>query len=99
MPVIKKIIDYSRSPYVYVNWNCNESDEEGEVLQHNFNIVMDRIRGVHMHELWEDYPYGQLFGLLSGMGYGGYCNAEIPGNPDPLRLLRYYRSLFLALQQ
>lgn len=82
-----------------MNWNCNESDTEGEGLEYNFNLLKDRIRGVHTHELWEDYPYRQLFAFLSGMNYAGYCNAEIPGNPDPVRLLRYYRSLFLALQQ
>lgn len=47
---------------------------------------------------YQDYPYRQLFRLLSDMNFKGYCNAEIPGNDDPVRLLRYYRGLFLALQ-
>jgi hypothetical protein len=52
-----------------------------------------------MHELWmDDYPYRQLFKLLAGIGYKGYCNAEIDGNPDPVRFLKYYRALFLAYQ-
>jgi hydroxypyruvate isomerase len=46
----------------------------------------------------EDYPYRQLFKLLEGIGYKGYCNAEIDGNPDPVRFLKYYRALFLAYQ-
>jgi len=97
--VIKKIIDYSQSPHVYVNWNCNPEDTEENGLEHNFNLLKDRIRGVHMHELWmTEYPYRQLFKLLSGIGYQGYCNAEIDGNADPVRLLRYYRALFLAYQ-
>jgi sugar phosphate isomerase/epimerase len=98
IPVIKKILDYSASPHVYVNWNCSENDTEGEGLEHNFNLIKDRIRSLHMHELWDDYPYRQLFRLLAKMNFQGYCNAEIPGNDDPVRLLRYYRGLFLALQ-
>ncbi|MCE5347579.1 MAG: sugar phosphate isomerase/epimerase [Bacteroidales bacterium] len=97
--VIKKIIDYSQSPHVYVNWNCNPEDTEENGFEYNFNLLKDHIRGVHMHELWTpEYPFRQFFKLLSGIGYKGYCNAEIDGNPDPVRFLKYYRALFLAYQ-
>jgi sugar phosphate isomerase/epimerase len=98
IPVIKKIIDYSGSPHVYVNWNCDMKDMEGEGLEYNFNSIKDRIKSLHLHELWDDYPYRQLFSLLAANNFTGYCNAEISGNPDPVRFLRYYRGLFLALQ-
>jgi len=97
--VIKKIIDYSQSPHVWINWNCNPEDTQEGGFEHNFNLLKDRLKGVHMHELWmADYPYRQLFRMLSEMGYKGYCNAEIDGNDDPIRMLRYYRALFLAYQ-
>jgi len=97
--VIKKIIDFSQSPHVWVNWNCNPEDTEEGGFEANFNLLKDRIKGVHMHELWmADYPYRQLFKLLSANGFKGYCNAEIDGNPDPVRFLKYYRALFLAYQ-
>ena len=97
--VIKRIIDYSQSKNVWVNWNCNPEDTEEGGIEANFNLLKDRLRGVHMHELWmADYPYRQLFKLLSGIGYKGYCNAEIDGNADPVRFLKYYRALFLAYQ-
>lgn len=97
--LIKKMLDYSNSPYAYVNWNCVANDTEGKGLEYNFNLIKDRIKGVHMHELTDErYPYRQFFKLLSASGYKGYCNAEIDGNPDPIRFLKYYRSLFLALQ-
>jgi len=98
IPIIKKIIDYSQSPHVYVNWNCNVNDTEGEGLEYNFNLIKDRIRSLHTHELWDGYPYRQLFKLLSENNFTGYCNAEISGNDDPIRLMHYYRGLFLALQ-
>lgn len=97
--IIKKIIDIAKSPHVYVNWNCVKNDYEGKGLEYNFNSIKDRIKGVHMHELWDEtYPYRQFFKLLSGAGFKGYCNAEIDGNDDPIRLMRYYRALFLAYQ-
>ena len=98
VPIIKKIIDYSGSPHVYVNWNCTASDTEGEGLEYNFNLIKDRIKSLHTHELWDEYPYRHLFRLLSENNFTGYCNAEISVNDDPVRFLKYYRGLFLALQ-
>lgn len=96
--MIKKLIDYSQSPYVFVNWNCPMSDLEGEGFESNFNSVKNLIRNIHIRELWNDYPWRLFFSLLSQSGYKGYCDAEISGNPDPIRFMNYYRALFLALQ-
>ena len=96
--LIKRIIDYSDSPYVYINWNSDALDSAGKGFEYNFNSVKDRIRGVHLHELWADYPYRLLFKLLSESGYKGYCNAEVNGSADPIRFMKYYRALFLAYQ-
>jgi len=96
---IKKMIDYSESPHVYVNWNCDHNDTKGPGFEANFNSVKDRIRNIHMHELWdEQYPYREFFRLLKQMGYQGYCDAEIPASCEPIRLMKYYRALFLAYQ-
>ena len=97
--VIKKILDLSPSSHVYVNWNCNQADVEGQGLEYNFNLLRDRIRGVHMHELWDpEYPYRRFLKLLADSGYKRYCNAEIDENADPVRLMKYYKALFLAYQ-
>lgn len=99
VPVIKRIIDYSKSPYVYVNWNCDATDVQGPGFLANFNSVKDRIRGVHLHDLSDEkYPYRLLFKLLSESGYKGYCNAEVDQSSEPIKFMKYYRALFLALQ-
>lgn len=95
--MIKKLIDMSQSPHVYLNWNCPISDLEGG-FESNFNSVKHLIRNIHIRELWNDYPWRLFFKLLSKSGYSGYCDAEIGGNPDPIRFMKYYRALFLALQ-
>jgi sugar phosphate isomerase/epimerase len=99
VPYIKQMIDYSGSKHVYVNWNCDLRDKEGEGFEHNFDLVKDRVRGVHMHELWEEeYPYRKFFALMRKNRYDGYLNAEIPESAEPVRLMKYYRAVFLALQ-
>jgi hypothetical protein len=62
----------------------------------SFALLQDRIGMVHITELWNDYPWRRLFALLKKSCYDGYCLAEIPASSDPLRLMRYYRALFLA---
>ena len=96
--MLKKNIDYSQSPYVYVNWNCPMSDIEGEGFEANFNSVRHLIRNIHIRELTNEYPWRQFFSLLSKSGYKGYCDAEVNGSADPIRFMKYYRALFLALQ-
>lgn len=99
VPVIKKIMDYSQCPYVYVNWNCNPSDLEDGGLVKNFNSIKDRLKGVHMHELFnENYPYRQFLQLVREHDPSIYCNAEIDQSCEPITLMKYYRALFLAYQ-
>ena len=98
VPVMKKILDYSNSPHVYINWNCMASDTDGKGLEYNFNLIKDRIRGVHLHEFYDDYPYREFLTLLRNSGYEGYCNAEIGESSEPIRLMKYYRTTFLAFQ-
>lgn len=108
IPVIKQILDYADNPYVYVIWNCSDSDYTGEGLpkgyegmglEAQFDMVKDRIRCVHLRELSTPYPWRNLFGLLSKAGYDGYLDIEVsPASCEPVRYLNNYRALFLALQ-
>jgi hypothetical protein len=51
-----------------------------------------------MHELTSEYPYREFLKLLRESGYDGYCNAEIDASCEPIRLMQYYRTLFMAFQ-
>lgn len=98
--VIKKIIDYSQSPYVYVNWNCDYNDTRGAGFYENYKMLKDRIKGIHLKDLYtEKYPYRELFRLLKEDGYTGYCNCEVGRvSAEPIEFMKYYRALFLAYQ-
>ena len=108
IPVIRKILDYADNPHVYVIWNCSQSDHTGEglpkgyegmSLEAQFNLVKDRIGCVHLRDLSTDYPWRDLFRLLSNSGYKGYCDIEVsPASCEPIRYLSNFRALFLALQ-
>lgn len=96
---IQKIMEFADHPMVTVNWNSNQTDLEGDTLEENFARLAKKIRHVHMRDLYlEEYPWRKLMGLLSGIGFSGYCCAEIPESTDPIRVMRYYRALFLAYQ-
>jgi sugar phosphate isomerase/epimerase len=109
IPVIRKILDYANNPHVYVIWNCSATDTgkapglpkgfEGMNIEAQFNLVKGRIGNVHLRELSTDYPWRELFSLLSRSGYKGYCDVEVsPESAEPVRYMHNYRALFLALQ-
>ena len=96
---IRKILDYANSEHVYMNWNCDSTDVEDPGFEANFNMVKDRIRNIHMHDLWnKKYPYRKLFALLTQAGYKGYCDTEVGQSCEPIKFMKYYQALFLALQ-
>lgn len=100
LPNIKKIIDIADHPNANVCWNSNMDDLKGEGWDYNYNLVKDKITVCHITELWNaDYPWRKLFSSLKRDGFKGYTLAEIPHNPDPVRIMRYYRALWLALQE
>ena len=99
VPNIRKILDHAAHRNVGVTWNSNQSDLEGGGFDHNFDLVKDSIFCVHMRDLYlDEYPFRRLLTLLNESGFQGYCLAEIPDSKDPVRVMRYFRSLWLAYQ-
>jgi sugar phosphate isomerase/epimerase len=99
LPNIRTILDAANHPNVGACWNSNASDLSGEGFDRNFDLVKNRINAVHMRDLYlEDYPFRRLLTRLNEINYRGYCLAEIPESADPVRVMRYYRALWLAYQ-
>ena len=98
-PHIKTILDAANHPSVGACWNSNASDLDGEGWDHNFGLLKGKILSVHMVDLFDEaYPYRKLLTRLNESGFKGFCLAEIPASSDPLRVMRYYRALWLAYQ-
>jgi sugar phosphate isomerase/epimerase len=99
LPNIRRILDVAGHKNVGVCWNSNQSDLDGEGWDHNFDLVKDRIFQIHMRDLClEEYPWRKLLTRLNEINFAGYCLAEIPESKDPVRVMRYYRALWLAYQ-
>ena len=71
----------------------------GDGFDANFNSVKNKIFTVHMRDLYlEEYPFRKLLNGLVANGFTGFTFAEIPESKEPVRLMKYYRSLWLAYQ-
>ena len=98
-PHIKTILDTANHPNVGACWNCNASDLDGEGWDHNFDLLKNKIFSVHMTDLFlEEYPFRKLLAGLNEIHFSGFCLAEIPSSTDPLRVMKYYRALWLCYQ-
>jgi len=99
LPHIRRILDVADHKNVGACWNSNQTDLEGDGFDHNLALVKGRIVEVHMRDLYlEEYPWRRLITGLVASGYTGYCLAEIPESRDPVRVMRYFRGLWLAYQ-
>ena len=68
-------------------------------IKETFALVAPKVHEVHLRDLTDEaYPWRELFALLKAQNYEGFTLAEIPASPDPERVLRYFRSLWLAYQ-
>ncbi len=80
---MRAIFDHVDQPNVFMCWNCNEQDLEGQGLEYNFNLLKkDFGDTVHIRELnVGDYPYQQLMDLFVAMDYKGYLLLEARTEP------------------
>ena len=95
-PRMRTIMDHCGHPQVGVCWNSNDSDITDGTVKPYFDLLKGFIKSCHITELAREvYPWKELFGLLKGIGYDRFTLAEIADSPDPDRLMRYYRALWL----
>jgi hypothetical protein len=87
-------MDVADHPGAVVCWNSNATDLEQGSLDRTFHLVADKIGTVHIHDLYDPYPYDRLFELLKERSFEGYCLSESPASSDPVRVMHYYRALW-----
>ena len=94
---MRTIMDHADHANAYVCWNSDFGEVENGSIKANFDLLKHKIGLVHITELWKnEYPWRELFSRLKAQNYGGYTLAEIPGNEDADRILRYYKALWEA---
>lgn len=94
--VMRDILKVADHPKVVACWNSNPGETMNGSLKASFDLLKDKLGATtHIHDLYDsDYPYRELFSLLKGIGYKGWCLSESPATTDPLRVMRYYKVLF-----
>lgn len=96
---IRTILDVADHSAVGACWNSNQTDLDDDGFEANLNLLRGRILSVHMRDLYlEEYPFRALLNNLITSGFRGYTMAEIPESPDPVRVMKYFRGLWLAYQ-
>ncbi|MBZ0254719.1 sugar phosphate isomerase/epimerase, partial [bacterium] len=96
---IKTMLDVADHSNVGACWNSNSNDLNGLGWDANFNLLKHKIFSCHMRDLYdEEYPYRKLYAGLKEIGFNGYCMAEIQESSDPIRVMKYYRGMWQALQ-
>lgn len=101
LAVMQQIMRAADHPQVVVCWNSNPGEVVEGSIAGNFALVADKLgQTIHIHDLFDrDYPYREFFSLLKKQNYDGYLLSESPATTDPLRVMRYYRTLFDELVQ
>ena len=97
LPTIKAILEVADNPNVAVCWNSNPQDLEAPGLEHNFNLVKDRLgQTTHIHRMdLKNYPWPQLLDLYVKADYSGWMMLEEGDIPqDPAAELIVQRKLF-----
>ena len=99
MPNIATIVKAAAHTNLWVCWNSNATDVVNGSIATTFPLVANRIDMVHLHDMTDaTYPWRELFQSLEKSGYHGFTLAEIGESSDPVRVLRYFRSLWQAYQ-
>ena len=98
----RKIMDSCGHPNVGVTWNSNSTDVVNGSVKESFDLLRPFIRCCHVTDLWSDYPYRELFGLLNETGYDRFTLCEV-GSPikaeDGITFLKCYKGLWKELSR
>jgi sugar phosphate isomerase/epimerase len=98
-PVAERILKTADHKNVGACWNSNPVDVVNGSVKPSFDLLGPFVRNCHIHDLFDSYPYRELFALLNRSGYQGYTLCEAAESPQPERFLRYYKALWTELNR
>jgi len=103
---MRTMMDHCGHKSVGVCWNSNPTDLKDGSIKEAFDLLKKDIKSVHINELWNGYPYRDLFAGLKSIGYDRVTLMEVAGVPEAagakepangLRFMRYYKALWTEL--
>jgi sugar phosphate isomerase/epimerase len=96
-PMAAAIMKAANHENVGLCWNSNATDIVNGSVKQSYELLRRWIRNCHIHELTENYPYREFFGLLQKSNYERYTLCETAESKEPERFLRLYRALWTEL--
>ena len=98
----RRIMDACGHPAAGLTWNSNATDLMNGSVKEGFRLLRPFIKCCHINDLWGEYPYRELFSLLTESGYDRFTLIEcgfpiIPADGVPF--LKCYRALWKELSQ
>ena len=98
----QRIMEHCGHPSVGLTWNSNPTDVAKGSVRDAYARLGRYVRCCHVHELWGDYPYRELFSLVAASGHDLFALCEIGESiraEDGATFLKCYRGLFRELQR
>lgn len=93
--VIARIMEVADHPKAVVCWNSNPGETIDGSIEKNYRLLAKKFGAtIHIHDLYDSYPYREFFKLLLADQYQGYLLSESPATGDPIRVMKYFRALF-----
>jgi len=105
-PNMRTILDACGHPAVGICWNSNPTDVKDGSIKEAFDLLKKDLRSCHINELWNGYPYRELFAGFKAVGYDRVTFMECAGVPEAanaktpeaaIRFMRYYKALWTEL--
>lgn len=101
-PHVKTMMEHANHKSVGVTWNSNPTDLKNGSVKEHFTLLRPWIKSCHINDLWKpEYPWRELFGLLTSTGYDRATLIETPRSIEKadaaLDFLRYYKALWSEL--
>jgi len=98
-PVSAAIMKATKHDSVGLCWNSNPTDVVNGSVKQSFQLLRPWIKNCHINELTSNYPWRELFTLLSQSNYERYTLCEAAESKEPERFLRYYKALWNELSK
>ncbi len=99
---MRTIMDACGHPNVGITWNSNPTDVQNGSVAEAYRLLGAHIRCCHITDLWNTYPWRELFDLLKADRYDRYLLCEV-GTPVPAEagalFLRCYSALWKELSR
>jgi sugar phosphate isomerase/epimerase len=98
---VKTMMEQADHNRVGITWNSNAEDVKDGSVAAAFKLLRPWLKSCHINNLWSEYPWRELFSLLTAVGYDRATLIETPrsiSDPDAaLEFLRYYKALWTEL--